>query len=157
MVYSRIYLDSNIFIRAFESPKEDATARLLVALFASGTRPDGPGFVTSQITLAETLVHPIKNGDDLLRLQYEQLLSVSSPWLQVVPVSRQALVLSAQLRAARRLKLPDAIHLASATMTTCSHLLSRDTDFKEGSGAPGPIMVRPTDDALEQILANLRS
>lgn len=107
--------------------------------------------------MAETLVHPIRSGDDLLRLQYEQLLSVSSSWLQVVSVSRRALILSAQLRAVRRLKLPDAIHLAAAIMTNCSHLLSRDTDFKDDGEAFGPAIIRPTDDTLDGLINWLRS
>lgn len=158
MPYSRIYLDSNIFIRALESPKEDATAQQLITLLSAGSRNGSAVLSTSQITLAETLVHPIRNGDELLRLQYEQLLSVTSPWLQVAPISRQTLVLSAQLRAQRRLKLPDAIHLASAIMTKCSHFLSRDGDFKmDDPSWSGPQIIRPTEDMLDSLTTWLRS
>lgn len=136
MEFTRIYVDSNVFIRAFEGAPEDAVARNLVNLFGlSGDRMQ-QAFVTSQITLAEMLVHPIRTNHLTRQLQYKALLSASNNWLKVRPVSRVVLVDAASLRVSQKLKLPDAIHLATAQHAECSHFLTDDKDFGEKSLAP---------------------
>jgi predicted nucleic acid-binding protein len=50
--------------------------------------------------------------------------------LQVVPISREILEEAARLRAMTKLKLPDAIHLATATLNGCDCFLTNDDSFK---------------------------
>ncbi len=129
VTFERVYLDSNVFIRAFEGSLDDQIAQDLLGLFGlSGSKPT-PVFVTSQITLAEVLVHPFKSHDIPRQLQYKLLLSKSSTWLEVVPVRQSILVAAAQRRAQIRLKLPDAIHAATAAFSGCSHIVTGDRDF----------------------------
>jgi len=45
----------------------------------------------------------------------------------VVPVSREVLIAAAHLRADANLKLPDAIHVATAQLTGCEQFLTNDT------------------------------
>jgi predicted nucleic acid-binding protein len=134
--FVRVYVDTNIFIRAFEGAEDDAIAQELVGLFSLSGSNRLQAFVTSQMTLAEMLVHPIRANDLTRQLQYKALLSASSNWLRINPVSRTVLIDAAALRASRKLKLPDAIHLATAEHADCSHFLTEDTDFGEKSLAP---------------------
>lgn len=136
MQFTRIYVDSNIFIRAFEGAPDDAITRSLVRLFGFSGDRMLQAFVTSQITLAEMLVHPVRTNHLTRQLQYKALLSASNNWLKVRPVSRAVLIDAATLRAKQKLKLPDAIHLATARHTECDHILTADQDFGDRSLAP---------------------
>lgn len=136
MQFTRIYVDSNVFIRAFEGAPEDAVARSLVNLFGLSGERALQAFVTSQLTLAEMLVHPIRTNHLTRQLQYKALLSASNNWLKVRPISRVVLVDAASLRVTQKLKLPDAIHLATAQHAECSHILTADKDFGDRSLAP---------------------
>ena len=157
--FQRIYLDSNIFIRAFESSPDDQIAQDLVGMLGLVRIGTPPQFVTSQMTLAEILVQPIRIGDTFKHDQYVRLLSSSTPWLQVRAVSLPVLMRAAELRASSRLKLPDAVHAASAILSGCSHILTADLDFHRLAVAAlqGPISILPTRDTLDDIIAWLRA
>ena len=129
-----VYLDSNVFIYAVErvTPYADALRPLFQSVRDGETRA-----VTSEITLAETLVKPLRQRDAELRVEFESALA--GPGLTVVPVSRAVLVQAARLRAAMRMKLPDAVHAATAQLAGCDALLTNDT----GIGAvPGVEVVQ---------------
>lgn len=157
--FHRIYLDTNVLIRAFEASPSDDIAQALVGMLGIIKIGQKARFVTSQLTLAEVLVHPIKKNDDVLRQYYLNLLSRSTPWLEVVRVEMQILLRAAEVRAKARLRLPDAIHLATAISAECSHILSYDADFQH-EGLPGllpPAVIRPTAENLDTIVNWLRS
>ncbi|NDG14640.1 MAG: PIN domain-containing protein, partial [Betaproteobacteria bacterium] len=62
------------------------------------------------VTLAEVLAGPFKAKQTALAKRYEKALGR----YHVVPLSAQVAVMAAQLRVQYRLKLPDAVQLASA-------------------------------------------
>jgi predicted nucleic acid-binding protein len=125
---SRLYLDTNVLISAAEGVCEEAT--LLNALLDASIRAATPFLVTSEMSLAELLVKPLRTGNDELVGHYNILIR-SGEWLDVYPVSRQVLLQSARLRALSRLKLPDAIHFATAQLSHCRHFLTADADFSD--------------------------
>lgn len=49
-----------------------------------------------------------------------------STWLYVVPMSRTVLVEAARLRVSVGLRLPDEIHVATATAAGCALFLTKD-------------------------------
>ncbi|MBW4454117.1 MAG: PIN domain-containing protein [Nostoc indistinguendum CM1-VF10] len=51
----------------------------------------------------------------------------------MIPVSRQVLIEAAQLRASINIKLPDAIHAATALLTQYSTFLTNDQHFRSVS------------------------
>lgn len=160
MRFERIYLDSNILIRAFEASPDDDTARDIIDMLGQEFAKTDKAFVTSQITLAEVLVHPIRKGDTFLQHQYGSLLSTPSPWIDIRPIDAPILHLAARLRASTRLKLPDAIHAATALQTKCSHLLTLDSDFDVnlvGAWPSWPQQIHPAKDVLATIIAWLRA
>jgi predicted nucleic acid-binding protein len=85
--------------------------------------------VTSELTLAEVLVKPLADhNDDLCRL-YETTLWTSRG-LSVLPVTRAILRGAAQLRASTNVRLPDAIHLATANAAGCDSFLTNDQQLQ---------------------------
>ena len=84
----------------------------------------------STVTLAEVLTGPFKAGNNALGRRYEKALSQYT----LVPVSAPIAVLAARLRADYRLKLPDAIQLASALDIGAAALVTHDRDFSRVSG-----------------------
>ena len=81
--------------------------------------------VTSELTLAETLVKPFMDESEERQDAYKRVL-LSSSGLTPAPVTRAVLVEAARLRALRRFRLPDAIHVATALLTDCAAFISND-------------------------------
>jgi predicted nucleic acid-binding protein len=84
----------------------------------------------STITLAEVLIGPCKAGQTALAKRYEKALLQ----YRVVDVSAPIAALAAQLRAQYRLKLPDALQLATALDMGATALVTHDRDFSQVSG-----------------------
>ncbi len=53
---------------------------------------------------------------------------------QIVPVDAELAMLAARLRAAHGLRLPDAIHAATAICAGCAALLTHDRNFSRLKG-----------------------
>lgn len=86
----------------------------------------------STVTLAEVLTGPFKAGQAALAKRYETALGA----YQLVPLSAAAASLAAQLRVQYRLKLPDAVQLASALQIGAAALVTHDRDFSAVQGLP---------------------
>ena len=122
------YLDTNVFIDAIEGP--EAISAPMKALLEAGRAKRG-AFVTSELTLAEVLGP--SGGQSLpvdLKRAYLDLI-VWSGFVDLKPVTRDVLYETASLRQFARLKLLDAIHLATAVRSECRFFVSRDQDFKQ--------------------------
>jgi predicted nucleic acid-binding protein len=121
---SRLYLDTNVFIAAFETlgERSDAARELLGAL----DEDDTLGGVTSLLTLAELLVRPLRDADGELAELYRSVVT-STDRFDVIEVSREVLEEAAGLRAQfAYMKLPDAIHIATAKLAGCANVVSAD-------------------------------
>jgi len=128
----RVYLDANIFIYALEGYSEFQSR--LTTLFEAIDRHDLEA-VTSELTLAEVLVKPFRDGNVKWQKTYQQILQHSSA-VNVIPVSRKILVDAAQIRARHSIKLPDAIHVTTAQQLQCENFLTNDSHFKAVSDLP---------------------
>ena len=134
----RVYLDANVFIYAVEE----------VAPWAEPVRPviEGLGTrvveaVTSEISIAEVLVRPIRDGDVEAQRAFAGAVR-SHGGLTVAPVTRAVLVEAARLRAqSPALKLPDAVHAATALHSGCGVLVTND-DRLGRAAVPGVEVVR---------------
>jgi predicted nucleic acid-binding protein len=149
-----IYLDTNVFITAFEARTE--VSKQLLKLFSAASIPQGRRFLTSEMTLAELLVLPLRNEDSARVTLYSTMIGANN-WLDVQPVAREVLVRSAGLRAAvPSRKLPDAIHLATAILSGCTHLLSQDSGIGPKSGEQLALTVlRPDEPTLTELIERL--
>jgi predicted nucleic acid-binding protein len=161
MEISGIYFDSNIFILMFE--KKNLIASQLSNLLAKMWDKPYRVIKTSDLTFAETLVHPYRKKDENLIRVYENW-SISNRQLEIGPINREVLYCAAVLRADyKNLKLPDAIHLSTAMLFECSHFLSDDlrlegeyslTNHRFGIRR-GPIklkVIRPTTETLSALI-----
>lgn len=126
----RVYLDTNIWIYALEG--FPAFIQELSALFLSIDQGNLSA-VTSELTLAEMLVKPIQDSN-LAQQDTCKLAISSSTHLQIISVQRNILIEAAELRVSARLKLPDAIHAATARHALCSTFLTNDTKFQSVPG-----------------------
>ena len=84
------------------------------------------------VTLAEVLAGPFKAKQTALAKRYEKALN----HYQVVPLTAQVAALAAQLRGQYRLKLPDAVQLASALDIGAAALVTHDRNFSTVQGLP---------------------
>jgi predicted nucleic acid-binding protein len=82
-------------------------------------------FAVSTITIAEVLTGPLAAGDEALARRYRAVLET---W-RVVALDADIAETAARLRAALRLKLPDAVQAASALAVNAAALVTHDRDF----------------------------
>ncbi len=143
-----IYLDTNILISLFEGdgPAHNALwdfIRLAIDL-------DGVSFHTSALSFAELLVKPYASRDDVLARHY-LTLAKSEGWLTVHQVGPAIIDTAAVIRARRRLRLPDAIHLATAAIHSCRHFLTFDAGIVSMPTLDHPISGKPVGISVDVI------
>ena len=106
-------------------------APLFLGLFEAAERGHVQLALTT-ITLAEVLTGPLKHRQTALAKRYENALNK----YQVLPLTATIASLAAQLRIQYRLKLPDAVQLASALDIGAAALVTHDRDFSKVKGLP---------------------
>ena len=95
----RVYIDSNVFI--FFGENHPLFAGPIESVFERASA--GSLFlVTSELTLAEVLVLPMKNSDESRVSQYIEALTPRA-YFDVIPVHRDILLAAARVRAAHRI------------------------------------------------------
>ncbi len=124
-----VYLDANIFIYAVE--EFPLVARRVNALFGRIDRGELIAF-TSELSLSEVLVKPMRDNLTKVVYQYLDLVRTGST-LSVIPVDRENLIKAAELRSQSSLKLPDAVHVATAIRHSCASFITNDRRI----GSPG--------------------
>ena len=82
-------------------------------------------FAVTTITMAEVLAGPLRVGDESLVRRYRSILG---SW-QVVALDAEIAESAARVRASFRLKLADAVQLASALAVNADALVTHDRDF----------------------------
>lgn len=124
----RLYFDANTIIRVVEG--SEATAQPFADV-AAGAARSGITIVTSELTLAEVLVKPLRDQDFQLIVGYNNLLSGRDAGdVRAIPISRDILGWAARIRNKKpSVKLPDAIHIATAEYTGCTHIFTGDRRF----------------------------
>jgi len=134
----KIYLDTNIFIYALEQHPEYAP--VVDRLFTLFDTAKATAF-TSELALAECLVKPCADGNSDFQVRYQAAIT-TRPGLTVCPVSRSVLIRTAHIRAAHKVRLPDALHLATALETACDSFLTNDQLVKP---IPGITLIQLSD------------
>lgn len=120
---ARHYLDSNTLIAIFEASSGLTVGQIR---FVAGIEAGLVSAVSSDIALAECLVKPMADRDEIGIVDWLDFL-LDRPTLPLVAIDRSTFIEAARLRAASRVKLPDAIHLAAAEAARCDVFLSNDT------------------------------
>jgi predicted nucleic acid-binding protein len=134
------YLDANPIIYTVE--KHPVYGPLLQPLWQAA-RAKTLEVITSELTLMETLVGPLKNADMALERAYEQALLGTD--VRLLPITQAILREAAQLRATTKLKTPDALHAATAVWAGFALFVTNNPDFR---GVPNlPLVI--LDDLLK--------
>jgi predicted nucleic acid-binding protein len=89
--------------------------------------------VISTVALAEVLAGPVRVGNELLTAQYREALTRSAGW-QVLPFDVELAVEAARIRAVYRLRLPDAIQVATAIRAGAAALVTHDRALRRVRG-----------------------
>lgn len=128
----RIYLDTNVFIYALEGFL--GLDRQLREFFEAMENNAFTGYM-SEIAIGEALVKPLQVSDQSLLAAYDDTFQ-NRPYFQMLPITRPILREAARLRGATKMKLYDAIHLATAEMLGCTTLVTNDTGFRNKASMP---------------------
>src|SRR5438045_3928710 len=80
--------------------------------------------VSSELTLMEALVGPLKSGNTTLEQAFEQALLGTA--IRLLPITQPILREAARLRATTRLRTPDALHAATARQVGCVLFVTND-------------------------------
>ena len=128
---SLVYLDANAVIYSVEKvPDFWPILQTLWSALSAGTIR----VASSELTMLECLVGPLKSGDVSLINTYEELFSSGD--LELFRITRNELRRAAEIRAANGLKTPDAIHAASALAIGCTHCISNDVGLRKVPALP---------------------
>lgn len=119
---SRIYLDANSIIYAFEHGF--GYVRSAQAFFAALDRKEHAA-ITSEITIAEVFTAPLRQSNLAVLSFYERFFSLEGQ-IELIAVDRPLIFAAARVSASSRLKLVDAIHVATAQASNCDHFLTHD-------------------------------
>ena len=118
-------LDAGVIIGILDSrdPHHEAARRAVVAAIERG---DALGVPAS--AYAECLVGPSRRGREAIRVVDDFLSDLPA---EVEPITRQVATLAAQLRArhGRRLRLPDALVLATALHLRAERVITTDAGW----------------------------
>jgi predicted nucleic acid-binding protein len=126
-LHSTVVVDTAPFIYILESHPQFADQ--FVGLFEAAAAGK-VSIALSTITLAEVLTGPLKAGQTALAKRYEKALSAYT----LIPVTPPIAALAAQLRAQYRLRLPDAIQLATALDAGAAAFVTHHRDFSHVTG-----------------------
>ena len=113
------WFEGNPLTVRFESFFESVTAGVCEAL-------------VTPVTLADLVIGPLAHQRDDVAERYANALT-HAPW-RLVPTDASIAMLAARLRVEHRLRLPDAIQLATAIATGCDALITHDRDFPDVPG-----------------------
>jgi predicted nucleic acid-binding protein len=117
-----VALDTAVFIYFIQ--EHERYLPVVAPLFRDADR-GAREVVTSAVTLLEVLVVPYRSGDAPLAERYEALLT-RGRGVRLVELDRGQLRAAAQLRAAYRVRTPDAFQLAAAISRRCSSFVTND-------------------------------
>jgi predicted nucleic acid-binding protein len=118
----KVYFDTNCIIYLLE--RNPAWEALVVARIAT-LRAAGDELAVGDLSRAECLIGPFKNGDAGLVARYRAFFA--DPDVISLPITVPIFERAAQMRAKYgSLKLPDALHLATALEHGCGSFVTGD-------------------------------
>ncbi len=123
-----VYVDTNVFIYFIE-----ATPVLFERAASAFTRlaQTGARLLTSELTVAECLYQPARDGNGKLVKVYEDLFETPGD-VTLLPLTGELARRAAMAGGGIGLKLADAIHYLSAVEAGCSVFLTGDGQFRSG-------------------------
>jgi predicted nucleic acid-binding protein len=125
--HRRIALDTSIFIYELEATARYVPITAPIFAWIGEMRHSA---VTSTITLAELLVQPYRNANQDRVNQFYGLLT-TYPNLEWIAPDLEIADLAARFRAEHRLRIPDALHAATAAGRQATGFVTNDSIFRK--------------------------
>jgi predicted nucleic acid-binding protein len=94
--------------------------------------------VSSELTLMEVLVGPLKSGNTTVEKAFEQALLGTE--MRLLSITQPILRKAARLRATTNLRTPDALHAATAQNAGCVLFVTNDVGFRGVASLPVVIL-----------------
>jgi predicted nucleic acid-binding protein len=122
----RMYIDTNAFIFFLDRhPKYfPVVAPVFEACFNQKVFA-----ITGGLAVAEVMIHPYRNGDATLIANFKNFFAQKN-FLTIAEHPNDLLDMSAMLAGQRKMKLIDAIHVATAQKNGCTYFLTNDHGIK---------------------------
>ena len=136
-----VYLDASVFIYSVE--RVEPYPALIEPVWQQAQAGQFT-VVSSELVMSEVLVRPLRESNRLAESLFRALLGSNEVLL--IAATRSLWEETARLRAATRLRTPDALHAATARFAECTLFVTNDTDFRRVEGLPVVIL----DDLLEE-------
>ena len=126
-----VYLDANGLIYSVERVEP---YRTLLEPMWQEAQDGNLAIVSSPVLVIEVLVKPLRDGNTEIESQYRELFAANG--VRLLDASYQVFEDAARLRAETGLRMPDALHAATALRANCGIFITNDTDFRRVQGLP---------------------
>jgi predicted nucleic acid-binding protein len=136
--HRRIALDTSVFIYQLEA--NSRYLELTEPVFAWLEQP-GHAAVTSTITMTELLIPAYRSGGEQQVNNFYALLTLY-PNLHWIAPSLEIADIAARMRAAHRLRTPDALQAATAVHAQATALITNDPVFERVEGLEALVLDR---------------
>ena len=130
----RVYLDANLFIYLLEADDYPLQRDAVAGVFRMLDTGKMTG-VVSEFALGEILPHPLRHGRQDQVDAYREIFTIKTA-LNVFPVSLEVIDAAAVIRVHSSIKMPDALHLATALEHGCEIFLTNDKKIRPPEGLP---------------------
>jgi predicted nucleic acid-binding protein len=120
-----VYFDANIFIYLLENHSDFGEICLSIVQSAVDKELDG---YSGDLVLAELLVKPLKDNNARAVKAVKDLFSKEAR-IELLPHKRSTFETAALLRANYKIKLPDALHIATAIENHIEVFLTNDREI----------------------------
>ena len=130
-----VYIDANGFIYSVERIEP---YRTLLEPMWQQAQDGNISIVSSPVLVIEVLVKPFRVGNTEIEMQYREMFASNAVSLLDAP---HAMFEDAgRLRAETGLKIPDALHVATALRAGCALFVTNDTDFRRVRELPAVVL-----------------
>ena len=96
--------------------------------------------VIATVTLAEVLTGPLRTGNEALAQRYRHALTAQPTW-RIADLTASIAHRAARLRGLFKLRLPDAVQVATALETSSIALVTHDRDFSALENRPEAVPI----------------
>ena len=130
-----VYIDANGLIYSVERIEP---YRTLLEPMWQQAQDGNLSIVSSPVLITEVLVKPLQVGNTEIEVQYRELFASNAVSLLDAPYG--VFEDAARLRARTGLKIPDALHAATALRAGCALFVTNDTDFRRIQELPAVVL-----------------
>ena len=130
-----VYIDANGLIYSVERIEP---YRTLLEPMWQQVQDGNLSVVSSPVLITEVLVKPLQVGNAEIEMQYRELFASNA--VSLLDASYEVFEDAARLRARTGLKIPDALHAATALRAGCALFITNDTDFRRIAELPTVVL-----------------